>query len=168
VTTTRGPGVRLRHRVHGGDAAVAGDDQPRAGTLRRGDARGPEVVAVAQAVGHERLDPGARRAQHARQQGGGALPVDVVVAVHQDPVARTHGARDQRRGAPHVHPLEGIAQSRELRPQERARQGRLAHPPLHQQRGEGLRDAERGRERAGAPGVRRGLDVQPGHTYGRA
>ena len=78
-----------------GDAAIAGDDQPGADRPGEGEAGGTEVIAVAQPVGDEGVDVGARLPERAGEQRGGRLAVHVVVAVHQDGLAPGDGPGDR-------------------------------------------------------------------------
>ena len=144
--------------LDGGDAAVAGDDEAGADALGGRQPRGPEVVAVAEAVRNERLDGGAGGAQHARQHGGGALAVHVVVAVHEDRMSGAHRTHHEVQGDPHVRPVEGVRQAGELRPQECLCGRWSAVAALHQQRRERERNVQLRRERVCDCGIRRSGD----------
>ena len=140
-------GARRAHRLQRRDAAVAGDDEARAYALRLREARGAEVVAVAQPVGHERVHRGARAPEHPREQRRPALAIHVIVAVHEDRDPAAHGGRHQRDGRAHVRPGERVAQALELGPQERLSDLRGGEATLHQDGRERLGDAEIGGER---------------------
>ena len=165
---------RVAHRVHRGDAAVAGDHQRRAEPLGRGQPGGSEVVAVPQPVGHEADDVGARGPKRAGEQRGGALAVHVVIAVDQDGAARPHSGRDGVHRLGDAGERHGVGQGGDVGPEEAAggRLGVLA--PLHQQRGQRGREPElRGQAvdggRIGTRGDhpaqgRRGKDVHHGRV----
>ena len=140
-------GARRAHRLQRPDAAVAGDDEARAHPLRLRQARGPEVVTVAQPVRHERVHRGAGAREHPREQRRRALAIHVVVAVHEDGDPAAHRGRHQRDGRAHVRPGERVAQALELGPQERFRELRGGEAALHQDGRERLGDSEIGGER---------------------
>jgi len=117
----------------GGDAAVARDDEASAQPLGGGEPGGPEVVAIPETVGDERLHRGSGGAQYARQHRRGALAVDIVVAVHKDRVAGAHRARHEIQRDPHVCPRQAVTQAGQIRPQERLGGRGRGVAALHQQ-----------------------------------
>ena len=131
----------------GGDAAVAGDDEARPHPLGGRQPGGPEVVAVAEAVGDERLDGRAGGAQHARQHRRSALTVHVVVAVHEDRVTGAHRTDHEVQRDPHVRPRQPVAQPGQLGAQERFGGVGSAVPALHEERGEREGEMQLGRQR---------------------
>ena len=111
-------------------------------------ASGPEIVAVLETVGHERLDAPAELAQRPRQQGRAADAVDVVIAVHEDPLAVIDRRRDAIDRRLHVGQRPGVVQPLEPRPQEGLRRGRVVIATAHQDSGDRLGKFELGDERA--------------------
>ena len=160
--------ARRAHGLDGGDAAVAGDDEARPHALGRGQAGGPKVIAVADAVRHERLDGGAGGAQQTRQHGGGALAVHVVVAVHEDRMSGAHRTHHEVQGDPHVRQEEGVHQAGELRPQECLCGRWSAVAALHQQRRERERNVQLRRERVCDCGIRRSGDGPASREWGHS
>ena len=133
---------RQVYRAHRGDAAVAGQDQTRAGRLGRGHAHGAQIVAVPQPVreegGHARTSLTERPGEQCR----GALAVHVVIAVDQDADAGAHGTThriDRLRHAGEGHRVGQLIQSGAE--EATGLIGRL-HPAPDQQRGEGRGYAE--------------------------
>jgi hypothetical protein len=124
-------------------AVVAGDDHGRLLGGRGRETRRTEVVAVPHAMRHERHHPRARRPQRPRQQCGRALPVHVVIAVHQDPLPRPHGGGDQLDRPGHVRQVHGIGQRIETGAQEGGGRVGCLVPALQQQRGQRRRQVER-------------------------
>ena len=155
-----------RHRLHGGDAAVTRQDQAGPDLAGPGEPRGPEVIAVAHAVRHERLHRGAGQSERAGEHGRGALAIHVVVTVHQDRVSVVHRRhhRLDRRG----HPVEGerIGQRLEVRAEECLRRLHRGHSALDQQGGQDLRHAEACGECTRHPRVR-GRREGPSRADGR-
>jgi len=145
--------ARGRDRVHRGDAAIAGDDDAGADALRLGESRGAEVIAVSQPVRDEGVHGGPRLAQHARQQGRGALTVHVVVAVHENGPRIVNGALQDFYCHAHVGPAQRIGEAFELGAEERLGERRRAEAALHQDGGERLGDVQLGGQRAGRRGI---------------
>jgi hypothetical protein len=129
-------GARARDRLHGGDAAVAGDDQRGAGRPRGGEPGGPEVVSIAQPVRHEGNHVGTRGAERAGEHRRGALAVHVVVTVDHDGAAGAHGRGDRVHRLRHAGERAGIREITDGGPQIPARHVGVSLPPLHQQGGE--------------------------------
>ena len=89
----------LAHRLHRGDAAIAGDDQRRPDRPGEGEAGGTEVVSVPQPMRDEAVDIGARFPERAGEERGGRLAVHVVIPVHQDGLTpRDRGGHGGHRG----------------------------------------------------------------------
>src|SRR5438067_600343 len=136
----------LADHLHGGDTTVAGDDQPGAQTARLGEPGRPEVVAVAQPVRDERVDPAADAREHTGEQRRGTLAVHVVVAVDQDRGTRPDGGDDELDRPRHIGPGVWIGETLEVRAEERFGELGRGEPALHEEGGERLRDVEVERE----------------------
>ena len=134
------------YHLHRGDTTVAGDDQPGAQTARLGEPGRPEVVAVAQPVRDERVDPAADAREHTGEQRRGTLAVHVVVAVDQDRGTRPDGGDDELDRPRHIGPGVWIGETLEVRAEERFGELGRGEPALHEEGGERLRDVEVGRE----------------------
>src|SRR5216117_4612127 len=119
------------YRLHRGDAAVAGDDQPGAQTARLGEPGRPEVVPVAQPVRDERVDPAADAREYTREERRGTLAVHVVVAVDQDRGTRPEGGDDQLDRPRHIGPGVWIREPLEVRAEERFGELGRGQPALH-------------------------------------
>src|SRR5207245_10051997 len=65
-------------------SAITRDNQPGTNALRLAEPSGPEVVAVANAVRHERMDRRAGAAEHAREHRRATLAVDVVITMDEN------------------------------------------------------------------------------------
>ena len=159
---------RRAHRLHGGNSAVARDDQAGAYASGLPQAGLAEIVTVPQAMRHERLDLRAYAAQHAGEQRRRALAVHVVVAVHQDRHGGAHGARHELDRALHVEPGEGVGEALEAGPEERFGALGSREPALHQDGGQGLGDMELVGERGREPGIRRRGDRPAGGDHSLA
>ncbi len=157
--------ARPGHRVYRRDAAVAGDDEPRADLRRLGQAGGTEVVAIPEPMRHERVRDASRPAQGPREHGRGTLAIHVVVAVHEDGGPVADRLRHQLHCAPHSGPLEGIGEPLELRAQERLGAVGPVQPALDEQGRERLRDGESRRQVVDGRRVRRGGERPPGRNH---
>ncbi len=141
------------------NAAVARHDQAGTDALRFRQARRPEVVAIADAVGDERMHRGTGAAKNAREHGRRALAVHVVVAVHQDRLLFTDRAHQQPHGDRHVGPAMRVGEALEVGAQERFCRLGGCQPALHENRGERVGDLELRGEDAGRVRIRvRGED----------
>ncbi len=145
--------ARSGDAVHGGNAAVAGDDDARAHPLRLRETREAKVISVPQPVRDERVHGRPRLAQYAREQSGGALSVHVVIAVHENRSVFAHRARQDLHGDTHVGPAERIGETLELGTEERFGERRRSEAALHQDRGEGLGDVQLSGQGKRRPGV---------------
>lgn len=141
-------GAGLLDRPHRGDAAVAGEDQ--AGSCRSGggDARGTEVVPVANPMGEKGDDAGPRGSERAGEERGGALAIDIVIAVNQNPGPRANRAGNGRHGFRHARKRQGVRQLLQRGPEESTRRLRGLEAPAHQEASEGGSDAEPDRQRS--------------------
>ena len=97
-------GLRLGHRLHSGDAAVARDDERCADLAGVGQAGWSEVIPVPQAMRHEGNRVRPSHPQRPGQERGGALAVYVVVTMHQ--YGRAGGDRSADRGHRLRHPCQ--------------------------------------------------------------
>ena len=156
-------GAGRAHRVNGADAAVARDDQPRVQAAGLREPGGTEVISVPQAMGHEGVRVTARAPQHPRQERRRALPVHVVVPVHEDGCARAHGAGKQVYSRAHVGPATRVRQTLQVGTQEGLGDVRRGEAALHQDGGEGLGNPELGGERRHEAGIRALCDGPAGN-----
>ncbi len=157
--------ARRGDAVHRRDAAVAGNDHAGPDPLRLGEPRGTEVIAVLEAMRHEGVHRRPRFAQHARQQGRGALAVDVVVAVDQNRPVLAHGARQDLHRDAHVGPAQRIGEAFELGTEERLGECGRREAALYQDGGERFGDVQLGGQRAGRRGVGRSRERPAGGNH---
>ena len=131
-------------------AAVARDEERRAGgedALERG--RG-EAVAPLEAIGEERDDAAAERAEHVGHERGAGDAVGVVVAEDGDRLAGADGAGEARGGLGAVLHQRGRREVRERGLEEAGGALLVGEAALHEHVGRGLGDAEVAREVAAA------------------
>ena len=114
-------------------------------------------------MGHEGVRVTARAPQHPRQERRRALPVHVVVPVHEDGCARAHGAAEQVHGRAHVGPAARVRQTLQVGTQEGLGDVRRGEAALHQDGGEGLGNPELGGERRHEAGIRALCDGPAGN-----
>ena len=122
--------------VHRRDAAIAGQDQAGADLSGPGKPGLAEVVAVAHPVRHEGHHGGPGLSERPGEEGGGALPIHVVVAVDEDGLAGSHRTHDNLDGGIHPAQRARVAEIVQRWTEEPARAGHVAEAPLHEQRGE--------------------------------
>lgn len=158
-TQTRGLGAA--DGVDSGNATVARHDQCGIDALRLGQPGRTEVVPVHHAMRQERVRVGTGGPERARQHGGRALAIHVVVAVHQNALAGTHGRHDHGHRLRHSSETVRIGQGFELGAEEGLDGGWLTETALHEQCGKWQRQLERRSEGARLGAIRRRGDAPP-------
>ena len=111
------------------------------------ESRFAEVVSVSQAVRQEGNHVRLGGTEGAGEQRRGALTVDVVVAVDEDGAAGAHRAGDGLHRVAHPREGVGIGELIQRRPEIAAGHLRLRLAPLHQERGQRLRQVQTIRQR---------------------
>ena len=120
--------------LHGGDAAVHGDDQGDS-PLRQGPDRGRiHPVALVQPVGDVILHPGPPGAEVVGQQAGGGDPVHVIVPVDGDLLPGLQGPLHPGHRSVHVLHEEGVPELIRAAGQKGPGLGQILHPPGAQSR----------------------------------
>ena len=102
--------ARAPDLLHGRDAAVDGQDEPTTFLRKAFERLAADAVAFVEATRQVPLDLGAELTQHEHGEHRGADPVDVVVAVHADPLPGGDRGANPLDGLGHVPEQEGIVQ----------------------------------------------------------
>ena len=144
------------HRIHRRDPTVTRYNQACSDAPSFSEPSRSEIVAVANAVRHERVHRRAGAAENAREHRGAALAVDVVIAVHEDGALLSHCLFQQFQCGWHISPAVRIRQTLQVGSQERLRECRGRDAALHQDRGQRFGNPQFGRERLGGRRIGRG------------